>query len=505
MTTPTGPASGAPTRRTSTSRRRPSASASSLQDRWWTPIEQITVMPGPARRLRHLVRPQRPPGDRAVRPGPPAGHHRQPHPGRAQRRCSPTTAAPPRRLTLLVASGIDAVEAGRTVEYQWSNTTRDFTNKISRERRHGRRRDRQKAKTAPHADELTGGFRREIFPNTVASVEYTYRKFSNIWAATEINRIWDPTGSRVVGWKDPTKAGRDVSLYSTPDGNYRKYHGITLSSEGAALAATGSTAPATTCRGPTAPARASWAPTLRQPPPAPLLRGLPPRGPAALPAALRGELHHPLHQPGRLFHLHHRGARDQGLSTTPSTAPTSTAGRPSARRPTAPNDIESIGELRFPDQVNLDLTLRINVSPSPRFGSLNLVVDVFNVLNLRTATSFRTTDLRQLRAGAAPAAPPCGSSSRSTTRIERGGPGSAARSPGRRRRGRSPGPRRRPARPGGGGTRPRSGPGLPCWRRARPPATGPARPARAGSWSAKGSSWSRRLTLNSRRRCSAGA
>ena len=65
---------------------------------------------------------------------------------------------------------------------------------------------------------------------------------------------------------------------------------------------------------------------------------------------------------------------------------------PLGTAPTAPNDIESIGELRLPDQIGFDTTLRINVLPNPRFGSLNLVVDVFNVLNLRTANNFNVTD-----------------------------------------------------------------------------------------------------------------
>ena len=65
---------------------------------------------------------------------------------------------------------------------------------------------------------------------------------------------------------------------------------------------------------------------------------------------------------------------------------------PFGTAPTTPNDIESIGELRTPDQVSLD-HLAINVLPNPRFGASTWSADVFNVLNLRTANGFRATDL----------------------------------------------------------------------------------------------------------------
>ena len=157
------------------------------QDRWWTPIEQLTVIPGMradfgtsfdrnGRQVTKLFA-------LAPRLGVTANLTRDgrnvlfAHYGR-------TTET----LTLLVASGIDATEAGRDVTYQWNNTTRGFTNQVSESGGDGGV-EIAKGNTAPHADEITGGFRREIFPNTVASVEYTYKKFSNIWGAIEVNRV----------------------------------------------------------------------------------------------------------------------------------------------------------------------------------------------------------------------------------------------------------------------------------------------------------------------------
>jgi hypothetical protein len=359
------------------------------QDRWWTPIEQITVIPGlradygtsfdrNGRQVTELfaLAPRLGITGNLTRDG---RNVLFAHYGR-------TTET----LTLLVASGIDATEANRTVEYQWSNTTGDFTNKISETGGTGGV-EIDKDNTAPHADELTGGFRREIFPNTVAQVEYTYRKFSNIWAATEINRIWDPTGSRVIGWKDPARAGRDVTLYSTPDGNWRKYHGLLLSSEGqpsprwvynASYNLSWTYGPGESILGANA-----W----DNPRQAKFFTGFHPE-----------DLRHFLRLYGATYltSFINLGANFSFVTGSPVTKFYYEAfdgafinrRSPFGTAPTTPNDVESIGELRTPDQVSLDVTLRINVLPGARFGTLNLVADVFNVLNLRTATGFNATD-----------------------------------------------------------------------------------------------------------------
>ena len=91
------------------------------QDRWWTPIEQITVIPGlradygtsydrNGRQVTELfaLAPRLGITGNLTRDG---RNVLFAHYGR-------TTET----LTLLVASGIDALEAGRNIEYQWSNT-----------------------------------------------------------------------------------------------------------------------------------------------------------------------------------------------------------------------------------------------------------------------------------------------------------------------------------------------------------------------------------------------
>lgn len=82
---------------------------------------------------------------------------------------------------------------------------------------------------APHTDEVTASLRRELFRDSVGSIEYTYKKISNIWDGVEVNQIWDPTGYRVIGTLNGE--ARQVYRFSTPDGNYRVYHGIDFTVE----------------------------------------------------------------------------------------------------------------------------------------------------------------------------------------------------------------------------------------------------------------------------------
>jgi hypothetical protein len=82
--------------------------------------------------------------------------------------------------------------------------------------------------TPPHSDEILVRLSRELFRNSVVEVEYTYKKVSNILTAVETNRIFDPSGNRVIGFVDPTK--RFPITFSTyPSDSYLKYSGVSLS------------------------------------------------------------------------------------------------------------------------------------------------------------------------------------------------------------------------------------------------------------------------------------
>jgi len=82
----------------------------------------------------------------------------------------------------------------------------------------------------PHADQITSSIRREIYRNTVVGLEYTWKRIKNTWDTVETNVIWDPTGYRVIGYRDGIP--HEVTLYTTPDGNVRNYSGFSLSLEG---------------------------------------------------------------------------------------------------------------------------------------------------------------------------------------------------------------------------------------------------------------------------------
>jgi hypothetical protein len=82
---------------------------------------------------------------------------------------------------------------------------------------------------APHTDEVNFELNREIFHDSVASIDYTYKRYGNIWDGVEVNQIWDPTGTRVVGYVNGQP--QQIIYYTTPDSNYRTYQGVDFTVE----------------------------------------------------------------------------------------------------------------------------------------------------------------------------------------------------------------------------------------------------------------------------------
>ena len=60
---------------------------------------------------------------------------------------------------------------------------------------------------------------------------------------------------------------------------------------------------------------------------------------------------------------------------------------------TGVNDATAISEFRVPDFVQLDVRFVVNLLPKAWRQELNLVVDIFNVLNLRTPNGIVTDDI----------------------------------------------------------------------------------------------------------------
>lgn len=78
--------------------------------------------------------------------------------------------------------------------------------------------------TPPHIDEVSLGVKQEVAEWTAAGVDFTYRKYSNMWVEEEINRIWDITGTRVVGFADGV--AHSIMKVHNPDSAYRLYRGM---------------------------------------------------------------------------------------------------------------------------------------------------------------------------------------------------------------------------------------------------------------------------------------
>lgn len=126
-------------------------------------------------------------------------------------------------LSLLAAAYADTTAVSTT--YQYNQDNKQWGELYKSGGPEGFKLDPD-GKPAPHADEVTLSVRREVFGNSAASIDYTYKKFSNIWDSLEINQIWDPSGNRVVDYADPMKPGQQIFLYTRPDGNWRVYQGV---------------------------------------------------------------------------------------------------------------------------------------------------------------------------------------------------------------------------------------------------------------------------------------
>lgn len=78
--------------------------------------------------------------------------------------------------------------------------------------------------TPPTVDEVTVSLRHHFFKSITAVVDYTYKHLTNLWDLEEQNRIWDPSGSWVAGYKNGMP--QDIKLFTTRPDNQRTYHGV---------------------------------------------------------------------------------------------------------------------------------------------------------------------------------------------------------------------------------------------------------------------------------------
>jgi hypothetical protein len=125
----------------------------------------------------------------------------------------------------ILEAGYADVQALQTTE-RWDSKSGAFVPQSVSGGRDGYRIDPRV--TAPHTDEITLSLRRELFAG-LAGIDYTFKRISNIWDQVEVNQIWDPTGTRVVGYANgrPTQ----IHQFSTLDESYRIYHGVDVYAE----------------------------------------------------------------------------------------------------------------------------------------------------------------------------------------------------------------------------------------------------------------------------------
>lgn len=128
-------------------------------------------------------------------------------------------------MSLMPATYADLT--GLETTYQFNPTTKTFEKYQESGGANGYQID-PNAKT-PHSDEFTTSLRREIFRDSVAGIEYTYKKYSNLWDNVEVNQIWDPTGTRLIGYVNGEP--RRIYKITTPDQNYRIYQGVDFTVE----------------------------------------------------------------------------------------------------------------------------------------------------------------------------------------------------------------------------------------------------------------------------------
>jgi hypothetical protein len=124
--------------------------------------------------------------------------------------------------TLSLLTAVNADVSGIVTTNQWNPATNKFELLTQAGGPGGYRIDTHAA--TPHADEVTFGIRREVFKDSIASIDYTYKRISNIWDGIEVNQIWNAAGTNVVGYVNGTP--QQVFRYTTPDGNYRIYQGV---------------------------------------------------------------------------------------------------------------------------------------------------------------------------------------------------------------------------------------------------------------------------------------
>jgi hypothetical protein len=295
-------------------------------------------------------------------------------------------------MSLLVPSNADTSAIART--YQWNAMTKQFEFLYQAGGPSGYAID-HRSLTPPHTDEVTVSLRREIFRSSLAQVEYTYKRMSNIWDAVEINQLWNTAGNKVLGYVNGQP--QQVFLYTTPDNNYRTYQGIDFSLESRPTPNLDFYAAYTLSwlYGPGAEEFGQISGNsfftqnynARQ---AVLYDGF-------LPEDVRHQLKIHASYEWRGLTLGTNFAYLSGLPKTKrffnrTDGAYENYRSPQGTDPGTPNDPKAVTELRLPDTLQVDLRAAYDFHPLIK-QHLSVLFDFFNLFNLGAVTSFETRDV----------------------------------------------------------------------------------------------------------------
>ena len=84
--------------------------------------------------------------------------------------------------------------------------------------------------TPPTVDDLGFGYRHSAFDTASVGTDVTLRRYSNMWEDQEVNRVWDNSGTKIVGYAD----GTAHTIYKTQATSlaWRDYVGVDVWAEG---------------------------------------------------------------------------------------------------------------------------------------------------------------------------------------------------------------------------------------------------------------------------------
>jgi len=80
--------------------------------------------------------------------------------------------------------------------------------------------------TPPSVDEVSAGVHRQVLDEAVVGIDYTFRHYGHLWVNQEVNLIWDPAGTRIVGYANGQR--ERIFVADTPSEAQRTYHGVDL-------------------------------------------------------------------------------------------------------------------------------------------------------------------------------------------------------------------------------------------------------------------------------------